>query len=105
MRRADMYQNGHQPSKWIDHNIEINSLPSSCEKDLRVSYLEQYELNGNGKPKINRYEINREQSISTLKEITDKYGFYWDPKGKLMKNKPENIINDFKQTQHKKTVA
>lgn len=74
----------------------MNSLPSSCEKDLRVSYLEQYELNGNGKTKINRYQINREQSISTLKDITDKYGFCWDPKGKLIKLKSNNIANDLK---------
>lgn len=36
-----MYRHSHLCT---DHNIEVN-LHEPCEKDLRISYLEQYELN------------------------------------------------------------
>ena len=66
-----------------DHGIQTEFHPP-CEKDLRVSYLEQYEINASPFRQISqevefgKYELNKAVSRSSLKDITEKYGFFWD---------------------------
>lgn len=61
----------------IDHGIEVD-FHSPCEKDLRVSYLEQYEINAavhhhTKKPveeDWENFEANKVQTKNTIKDIT-----------------------------------
>lgn len=78
-------------SPWADFSYD--ELNVSVEKDLKISYLEHYDLN-------NYHDFNKEQSKSALKDITDKYGFYWDDKGRLIKARPfyhANQVHELKQ--------
>lgn len=88
---------------WKDHNVEPD-FHEPCEKDLRVSYLEQYELNNTYAYGANDFENSREHSKNNLKQITDKYGFYWDDRGKLLKIRDKyqkKLVEDNKRNKNK----
>lgn len=73
------------------HPTTPDDSQSPSRSDIRVSYLEQYEINAN-RSYEDEQQFDDTGNNQTWGGIPDKYGFEWDRQGKLVKKNNKSIL-------------